>query len=105
MSTSLSIHPHGFRKYPGGARMRLETSTMLENANAVTLTFMSLPGEGSDDIWQIENAITVYHLDGETAEILGAVGNLDAKRRAALLPVLRHMLDEIAVEEEVEADV
>jgi hypothetical protein len=106
MSMSISIHPQGYQKFPGGARLRLETRFSPENANAVTLSFQSMEGnekDTADPIWLVEADVTAYHLDDATAFLLGRLGDLSAPMRAKLVPIVQHMLDEQAAEAEVEA--
>lgn len=97
MTTSISIHPqHGDT---GALSFKATNQFRAENSNAVNLVFSSREFGGRQNVEQI---IYFYRLSATDAEILASVGLLDAPRREALLPVLRHMLAEMAAEAEVE---
>lgn len=105
MTTSVSIHPGGIAK-PGSLKFTTPRPWDPDNGNSLRMDFCSneyydRTGEG---IFQHKNEISVFDLSATDAEILSSVGLLDAQRREALLPVLRHMLEEMSAEEEVAAD-
>lgn len=103
MTTSISIHP---QTSLGGLQFLTQRQFRANNANSIELIFRSNEyyDRNKDGIFYDTTAITAFDLPATDAEILASVGLLDAARREALIPVLRHMLEEMNAEKEVEAD-
>jgi hypothetical protein len=103
MTAYISLHPQTSKK--GALCFKVDKQFAISNANAVTMVFSSneYHDKGNEGIYTVDNEITVFDLPDDQAEILASVGMLDAERRAALLPVLRHMLAEQGVEDDNDA--